>query len=141
MLCGACDDTHGKAKSGSCMVCNPRWKHIAMATFLILWSTTIVAFVLRRALSSGESDGIDDQDDKTASSSSSFQSAKRADLKGNIPRDSKGEHLKTKDTLTSMKKAQLSKSDRDVVQGSQKVVSSLMQKSYISEIGKVSNTM
>ena len=140
-MCGACDDTHGKAKSGSCMVCNPRWKHIAMATFLILWSTTIVAFVLRRALSSGESDGIDDQDDKTTSSSSSPQADRRTDLKINTPRDSKKEHLKIKDTLSNLKKAQLSNSTSDVVESSKEVASSLMQKSYISDIGKVSNMM
>ena len=139
IMCGACDDTHGKAKSGSCMVCHPRWKHIAMATFLILWSAAIVAFVLRRALPSGGSDGIDDQNDKTTFSSSSPQSDKRTNLKSNIPRDSKQEHLRTKHTLSSMKNAQLSKSARDIVGSSKEVPSSLMQKSYISEIGKVSN--
>ena len=132
---------HGKAKSGSCVVCNPRWKHTIMATFLMLWSASIVAFVLRRALSSGGSDGIDDQDDKKPSSSSSPQADKRTDLKSNTPRDSKEEHLKIKDTLSNLKKAQLSKSTSDVVESSKEVASSLMQKSYISEIGKVSNTM
>ena len=140
-MCGVCDGTHGKAKSGKCMDCNPRWKHIAMAIFLTLWSTAIVAFVLRRALSSGESDGIDDQDDKTTSSSSNPQADKKTDMKSNILRDSMEELLKTKDTLTSMKKAQLSKSARYVVESSKEVASSSMRQSYISEIGKVSNTM
>ena len=139
VFCGACDDTHGKAKSGSCVHCSPKWNHMAMATFLALWSTGIIAFVLRRALSPGGSDGIQQKDEKTGSCSLILKSDQGMGLESNILKESKERHMDTEDAISSVKKVQSWKSARDIVEIPEDVPSSLDTKSYVSEIGKVSN--
>ena len=112
-----------------------------MATFLVLWSTAVIAFVLRTALSSGGSDGIGCQDDKMKSSSSSSQTDQGTVLKSKISKDGKEEHMETRDSLSGIKKAQLSKSAGSITGISEKVASPSITKSYVSEIGKVINMM
>ena len=115
--------------------------HTAMALFLALWSAVITAFVLRRALSFGEIDGNDHKDDKTVGSSSIPQADQGTHSCTKIPRDSKEEHMNTKDAASGIKKAPLSESSMAIVESSEEVASSLTKKAYVSEIGKVINTM
>ena len=139
VFCGACDDTHGKAKSGSCVDCSPKWTHVAMATFLTLWSTAVIAFVLRRALSSAWRDDLGWKDEETTSCSSFLPADQGAYSESNVPGENKEFHMKSKGAVSCTKKVQTSKSARGTVQISAEVASSLTKKSYVSEIGKVSN--
>ena len=141
ILCGACDDTHGKTKSGSCMDCSPRIRHIVMAIFLALWSIAIIALVLRRALSCGGSDGIGHQDDEIARSSSIALAGQATCSESNILRENQEWQTNTDDALSNIKDAQLSKSAREVVESSEEFASSSTRKLYVSEIWKVSNTV
>ena len=141
IICGACDGTHGKAKSGRCIDCSPKWIQIVMALCLALWSATITTFVLRRALSFGGIDGNDHEDNKAVWSSSIPQAYQGKHSSTNIPRDSKEELMNTKDALRSIKKAQHSQSPMAIVESLEEVASSLTKKSYVSEIGKVMRAM
>lgn len=112
-----------------------------MALFLALWSAAITAFVLRRALSFGEIDSNGHKDEKTVWSSSIPQADQVTHSSTKIPRDSKEEHMNTKDAVSGIKKAPLSESSMAIVESSEEVASSLTKKAYVSEIGKVINTM
>ena len=112
-----------------------------MALFLALWSAAITAFVLRRALSFGEIDSNGHKDEKTVWSSSIPQDDQVTHSSTKIPRDSKEEHMNTKDAVSGIKKAPLSESSMAIVESSEEVASSLTKKAYVSEIGKVINTM
>ena len=141
IICGACDGTHGKAKSGNCINCSPKWKHIAMALFLALWSAIVTTVVLRRALSFGGIDGNDCKDDTTVWSSSIPRADQGRHSSTDIPRDSKEEHMNIKDALSNIKKTQLLESPMGIVESSEEVASSLTKKAYVSEIGKVISTI
>ena len=139
-MCGACNDTHGKTKSGSCIDCSPRGVHIATALVLSLWSIAIIAIVLRRALSYGESGDITQKDDKKTFSYSIAQADQGA-YSNNIAKEIKGESKNTEDAPRSTKKEQHSKSAGDIVESLEAVASLPTRKSYVSEIAKVGNMM
>ena len=139
ILCGACDNTHGKTKSGSCMDCSPRGVHIAMAFFSSLWTIAIIVIVLKRALSYGESGGTAHKDDQAISSCPIAQ-ADEGSYSNNILKDIKGQSENIEDVPGSVKKGHHSKHSTDIVRSSETVASSQTRKSYISEIGKVGDT-
>ena len=112
-----------------------------MALCLALWSATIIAFVLRRALSFGGIDGNGHKEDKTAWSSSIPRADQGTHPTTKIPRDSEEKHMDTKDSPNGIKKAQISESSMAIVESSDEVASSLTEKAYVSEIGKVISTI
>lgn len=55
VLCGACDDTHGRVNSNGCQACGPAARDIAVAILLALWSVFLGFLMMKSALSSNDS--------------------------------------------------------------------------------------
>eukprot|EP00803_Ostreobium_quekettii_P003907 evm.model.scf_2235.1 EVM.evm.TU.scf_2235.1 scf_2235:7195-25453(+) len=50
VLCGACDSTHGKVRSGECQQCGPRATNVLFTLLVAAWLTIITALLMRNAL-------------------------------------------------------------------------------------------
>eukprot|EP00803_Ostreobium_quekettii_P008718 evm.model.scf_422.9 EVM.evm.TU.scf_422.9 scf_422:65635-70103(+) len=50
VLCGACDDTHGKVRSGSCIKCRGRARNVLFASLLACWVFVVVSVLARNVI-------------------------------------------------------------------------------------------
>ena len=50
VLCGACEKTHGKLRSGRCIRCGRRAKNIVFATLAGVWSLVIALILVKNSL-------------------------------------------------------------------------------------------
>ena len=73
--------------------------------------------------------------------SCSIAQADQGPYSNDISKDIKRQSKNIEDVLGSIKKEQHSKGPRDIIGSSEVVASSQTRKSYVSEIGKVSDTM
>eukprot|EP00803_Ostreobium_quekettii_P002833 evm.model.scf_805.2 EVM.evm.TU.scf_805.2 scf_805:24520-29646(+) len=59
VLCGACDATHGKVRSGECIKCQGRARNIFFATSLAVWLFIVVNVLVRNVLTAIPKDRVE----------------------------------------------------------------------------------
>ena len=50
LLCAVCDYNHGKVRSGKCIKCGAKTKHIFFFLMIVLWTTLLALFLLRSTI-------------------------------------------------------------------------------------------
>ena len=50
ILCAVCNDTHGKVRSGKCIKCGAKMKHIIFFLLIVLWTALLVLFLLKSTM-------------------------------------------------------------------------------------------